>query len=568
MDRQEAEERWTEDEDLEELEPSPFRGITHRRALITLGVLTTLVLMAVVPPLINVGRYRRQIATSIGTSLGRPVHIDNVTLNLLPMPGFTLEGFVVDEDPAFGAEPVIRAQEVRATLRVNSLWRRRVEFSRISLDDPSVNLVHLPNGQWNLQSILLQASRMPAAPTQQKGAGDAPRFPYIEATGARVNVKMGLEKMPLSLTDAEFALWLPEQKQWHLRLKAHPTRTDAAATNSGTLRVEGTLGQAATLANVPVDLTGEWSAAPLGAVSRVLMGNDAGLRGEMTLTAGVKGTVGENEVRTRLELRRVRRADFVPAHPLDADLACTATATQLFHALGKLKCALPAESAGTPPAGGLVVTGDVADVFRPASADLSAVVSDVPVATLLDVLRAISDRISPEVTATGTVSATAECCVTEAAVPLKKGAVTPGPLSGDFQVAKAKLSVGAGAPFVSEDVTGEMTGSQVVLGPVEVALGGREPATLEVRADAAGYSMHLAGAVLRSRLTELVKAVPPFGDGLDAALPPVDASEAGTAASAEVPMRLDLTAKRTWGGTQTWEQAATVKVTKGSKRRR
>ena len=30
---------------------------------------------------------------------GRPVHLDRVSLNLLPLPGFILENFVVEEDP-------------------------------------------------------------------------------------------------------------------------------------------------------------------------------------------------------------------------------------------------------------------------------------------------------------------------------------------------------------------------------------------------------------------------------------------------------------------------------------
>src|SRR5215469_17493811 len=103
----------------------------RRRIAIMLMVLLGILLLVLVPPLINVNRFQRRIATSIGGSLGRPVHLDRVTLSLLPLPGFTLENFVVGEDPAFGFEPIIRANEVRATLRLSSLWRGRVEFSRI-----------------------------------------------------------------------------------------------------------------------------------------------------------------------------------------------------------------------------------------------------------------------------------------------------------------------------------------------------------------------------------------------------------------------------------------------------
>ncbi len=152
-----------------------------RRLILVCVLLLAILLLALLPPLINVNRFQRRIATSISASLGRPVHLDNVSMTLLPFPGFTLENLVVEEDPAFGSEPVISAGSVHATLRISSLWRKRVEFSSISFTNPSVNLVHMPDGKWNLESILIQAAHVSAAPTAQPKAGPAPRFPYIEA---------------------------------------------------------------------------------------------------------------------------------------------------------------------------------------------------------------------------------------------------------------------------------------------------------------------------------------------------------------------------------------------------
>src|SRR5580698_770725 len=258
---------------------------TLRRLLYLAFAALALLLLILLPPYISLNRYQKRIANSISDSLGRPVHLDKVVLNLLPLPGFTLENFVVDEDPAFGSEPVIRANSVRATLRLSSLWRRRVEFSTISFTEPSVNLVHSASGKWNLESILLHAAHIDAAPTAQKRAGAAPRFPYIEATGARLNLKLDHEKTPISLTEADFALWLPDPQQWHLRLQAHPARTDTDVSDTGTVQLEGTLGRAASLGQVPISLSGQWRNVPLGAASRVLLGRDAGLRGYMTLLA-------------------------------------------------------------------------------------------------------------------------------------------------------------------------------------------------------------------------------------------------------------------------------------------
>src|SRR4051812_5220661 len=176
--------------------PERWRRIRRRFAWV-LGVVLLLVALVLTPPLINVNRLRVRIASKMSESLGRPVHLDSVTLNVLPVPGFTLQNLVVSEDPSFGAEPVIRANKVTARLRLSSLWRRHVEFSTISFEvdehgsGPSVNLVRRPDGRWNIESILLHAAQTETAPTAQREAGPEPRFPYIEATGARLNVKMG-----------------------------------------------------------------------------------------------------------------------------------------------------------------------------------------------------------------------------------------------------------------------------------------------------------------------------------------------------------------------------------------
>ena len=332
-----------------------------RRFVAVYYILLAIILLALIPPYISVNRYQRRIAASISQSLGRPVHLDDVTLTLLPFPGFTITNLVVSEDPAFGNEPIIRAMSVRANLRVSSLWRHQVEFSSISFTEPSVNLVHLANGKWNLESILIQAARIQAAPTAQKTAGPAPRFPYIEATGARLNLKLGPEKMPISLTDAEFALWLPDPQQWRLRIEARPARTDTIVSDAGIFRLEGTLSRAATLTEVPINLNAEWRAVPLGEASRLILGHDTGLRGDLNLTVHAQGTVGASTLTSHLSLSALRRSEFVPERRLSVDLRCQATATNTFHTFNDLQCTWP-PSGSTQPIVLLATIPDIRDL--------------------------------------------------------------------------------------------------------------------------------------------------------------------------------------------------------------
>ena len=87
-------------------------------------------LAVLVPPFIKLQTLRKSVIESIGGALGRQVSVREVRLRLLPQPGFDLEGFVVRDDPAFSAEPMLHAEEVTANLRLSSLWRWRPERER------------------------------------------------------------------------------------------------------------------------------------------------------------------------------------------------------------------------------------------------------------------------------------------------------------------------------------------------------------------------------------------------------------------------------------------------------
>ena len=110
-----------------------------------IGVLTLLLAVIIVPPLVNIGRYKARIAEAISASLGRPVRLSSVELRLFPRPGFVLTDLTVDEDPAYGAEPLLHANTVMASIRFASLWRG-LEISRISVDEASLNLVRTKIG--------------------------------------------------------------------------------------------------------------------------------------------------------------------------------------------------------------------------------------------------------------------------------------------------------------------------------------------------------------------------------------------------------------------------------------
>lgn len=557
----------------------------QRRLIALFCVLLAILLLTFIPPLLNVSRFQQRIARNISASIGRPVHFSKLSLNLLPFPGFTLDNFVVDEDPAFGSEPVMFAETVRADLRFSSLWRR-AEFSTISLTNPSVNLVRDVNGRWNIEGLLLQASHIQAAPTAQPYAGPARRVPYIEATGARLNLKLDQEKTPFSLTDADFALWLPEPHQWHLRLEAHPLRTDAAPGDTGTIRMEGTLGgdlDASSLAQIPINLQGDWRQAQLGGLSRLIFGNDSGLRGDFAINFATVGTVGRNTITTTIKVEKARRADFVPDHMLSLEATCDATAENSFQSFRNIDCHWPPAGSSDPSL--LVLTADLPDVRQPGSATVNINLPSLPAETFFDWLRVATPH-APSGTGTlaGTLTLTPSANAAlqstwSGQLEFASSSIEIDPLShrsvqlGDVVLRSPEPTATPSARSRKAAEAAPTTPDSFDLLPISLPLGGKQPATLEGHVDDTGYTFHLTGTIICANLLELANAVPQFGDGLEEVLDKIAATtpdsppagkpgasgktESGTDhILSSVPIHVDLTATRMWGSGQTWSQSA------------
>ena len=530
---------------------SPPRSTKRRRLMFVAAALLVLLALVFTPPLLNVSRLRRRIATSISQSLGRPVHLDSVTLHLLPMPGFTLNNLVVSEDPAFGYEPVIRAQRVEATLRVSSLWRRHVEFSTIRFvevdgNHPSLNIVRNAQGRWNLQEILVQAAHANTAPTGQRKAGAAPRFPYIEATGARVNLKLGAEKMPFSLTDTDFALWLSSPQQWHVRLQGTPARTDTNATDTGEVRLEGTFGRAQQFADVPLDLTASWAHAQMGEASKLVTGQDAGWRGTVDIGATLRGRLGSAGLATDVHLRDLRRADFVSAKLLDVSAHCTATANAMTVTLTQAACMLP--TGGPQP---VVVSSPSLDLQRLDQGAAGIEANAVPLVWALDWVRLFSQRIPVDIKPEGKI---------EGHIQHAAGGLTS-PWAGDLRatvLSSPSTESSAHVPAspvpvvfdgrMATDAAYPHSGATVSLQlqPTVLRLGGASQVTLTGAADTSGYLLHLSGNASVSQVKSLAGLLPPLGDSLDGVLPN------GKAASDAV-HEISLSCSRHWGSTQRCE---------------
>ena len=371
-----------------------MKVFSSKRRIVAAAALIVLLLFLLHP---GASRLKSRIASSISSGVGRPVDIGSVHLRLLPRPGFDLENVVVYDDPAFGAEPMLRASEVTAALRLTSLLRGRLEIARLDLTDPSLNLVRAPGGRWNLEALLERTAHIPLAPTAKAKTEPRPGFPYIQATSARINFKSGPEKKPYALTNADFSLWQDSENSWGVRLKAQPFRTDLNLNDTGLLQVDGTWQRADALRDTPVRLEIEWNHAQLGQFTKFFTGNDQGWRGEVLLDVTLEGTPAKLQITSTTSIQDFRRYDIASGQALRLAGRCDGEYSSLNQAFHELLCVAPVGS------GLITLKGDVG---LPGSHnyELTLTADNVPAAAAAVLMERAKNNLPDDLVAAGTLN--------------------------------------------------------------------------------------------------------------------------------------------------------------------
>jgi AsmA family len=366
---------------------------SSKRRVVTAAVVILLGLFLLRP---GVSRLKARIANSISRAVARPAEIGSVHLRFLPQPGFDLENLVIYEDPAFGAEPMLRAPEVTAVVRLTSLIRGRLDIARLELTEPSLNLVRRGDGRWNWEALLERTARTPLAPTAKSKSEARPGFPYIEASSGRINFKAGPEKKPYALLNADFALWQESENTWGARLKAEPLRTDMSLSDAGLLRMNGIWQRAGSLRETPLQFSLEWDRAQLGQLTKLVSGNDKGWRGKVRLDATLSGTPAAMQVAADASIQDFHRYDISSSEGLRLTAHCNGRYTSVEGVMHEIFCSAPVGN------GTITLHGD-AGLPGVHKVDLALNVESVPVSAVAQLARRAKKNLPADLVATGSV---------------------------------------------------------------------------------------------------------------------------------------------------------------------
>jgi AsmA protein len=456
-------------------------------------------------------------------ALDRPVDIGAVKIHILPQPGFDLENFVVYDDPAFSSEPMVRASEVSASLRVRSLLRGRLEVSRLSLADPSLNLVRSRDGHWNLENLIERAARTEAAPTAT-AQSERPAFPYVEADNARINFKLGTEKKPYALTEATLSFWQESENTWGMRLKARPVRTDFNLSDTGTLSLDGIWKRSASLRDTPLQFRIEWDKAQLGQFTTLVLGSDKGWRGALKIDATISGKPHSLQIVTDASISDFRRFDILGGNSVDLKTHCTAHYSSSDRSFSAIGCQSPVG------AGLITVSGNITGFYGP-TYDLALKAANVPVQSLATLARHAKKNLPDDLLADGTLDADMRAYREDSSGPVWSGR--------GHGVGVHLQSKSTGAEIVADEIPFSLDPSakpsarknhsrsvlagyselRLELGPFGVAMGRPNPVVVHGSFGRSGYDFSIAGESQLARLLQVARMMglpsrQPAADGL------------------------------------------------------
>jgi len=377
----------------------------------------------------------------------------------------------------------------------------------------------------------------PVAPTDKAKTERRPGFPYIEADRGRINLKVGPEKKPYALTDADFSLWQDSENGWGMRLKAQPLRTDFNLSDTGLVRVNGSWQRAATLRETPLDFTMQWDGAQLGQASKLVSGSDRGWRGTLTVTGKFQGTPSSLTISTAASIEDFRRYDIPGGTALTLGARCDALYSSTDHSLSSVSCDAPVK-------GGLLsVSGWAAPFSSSPEYDITVNAHDVPAQSLVALARRAKKNLPDDLIADGKLNASVTLRRHPAQMEWSGGGalenlrLTSATTTTDLTVGDVPLEIATGESKAPErqrrhDSSLHVEPVRLEVGAINIPLGRPSPVVARGWISREGYSFSLAGDTQLQKLLQAARTL-----GLPAAHP-----------AAEGAAKVDLQIAGQWSG--------------------
>jgi hypothetical protein len=484
-----------------------MKHLSRSRKLLRTAVALVLLGWAL-PLLVPVNYLRKQVAAALAETLHRPVQVGNIHIQLLGGPGLQASNVLVEEHPAFGSDPFVRAEAVEARLSLASIWRGRLEFSRLTMIRPSFNLVRNESGDWNLETLVFTpngATEDSTPLTSRAGLSDLadspPQPPHVRIESGRINFRFGERKKGASIQGLDLDLLPPEAPggSWRFEAEGMPSRADIPFRATSVFRLRGEVGPfVPTMLQEPgIPLRLDWGAdgAMLSELLTIAYGYDPGVHSMLSLEGHLSGTTSLFRFSAEARFEDLHRWDLLAAPEASSIRATFSGVTDL--AAASLQLASFSIPLGE---GSIELRGRVEQLFGKPDPKLEAEIRELPLTSVAALAPHFTTRVSPTVAAGGAVSGHLRL------EPLA------GEWSGALQVSDGFLRPSASTPSV------RFTGFPIVLegrtgklGPIQANPGQGEPVQVSLRWDADGAFAALQLRGEKVSLSQLAGAAKGFG---------------------------------------------------------
>ncbi len=147
-----------------------------KRFLRVLAIVVAVLIVAALalPFLIDANTFKPTLETRLAAALGREIHLGDLKLSVFSG-SFTADDLSIADDPAFGKAPFLRAKSLSVGVDLIPLIAsRKLNVTGLTIDQPEVNLLQSPQGEWNFATLggrahpEAQARAVAAAPAADK----------------------------------------------------------------------------------------------------------------------------------------------------------------------------------------------------------------------------------------------------------------------------------------------------------------------------------------------------------------------------------------------------------------
>jgi hypothetical protein len=338
-------------------------------------------------------RLRPAVRAALEQALQRRVEINGAVRYRWFSPGSTgpaisVADVVIHDDPKLSPEPVAYVTTLDASPRWLPILTGRIEFSRLTLNSPSVNLTRTSQGRLNVRPFL-------AGLASARDSGSA--LPEIRVRSGRLNFKQDVRKGTIYLTALDLDLRPTESSGFNISLTTEAARTDRPPIGFGSFSGQGRL----TLLperEPELDLTLDLDRSPLADVLMLIDGQRSEIGGRVSARVHLTGAVSKLKLDGRMDLEGFQRWNLPGFKPGALTLFYRGEADLIRPAV--LLETAPGSRSGVP----LKVRFRLSESYSRPRWGLVAAADRIPLNLLAEVARAVGFRSTDDATAEGTAS--------------------------------------------------------------------------------------------------------------------------------------------------------------------